>query len=139
MTVHQEMAAGFKKFSEPFPKPNLSLTPHPKPRFTNWGTYTNGVDFLIWKGVFEVSNRREKLCLHIIHFKILVFIHMATSVNIFKIIYAYIDWYILLFPQFLLSSDILEVHVRITKCRRAIFGRECLRILVLNLNHGNWL
>jgi len=47
MTVYQEFAAGFKKFSEPFPKPNLSLTPHPKPRVTNWGTCTTGVDFPI--------------------------------------------------------------------------------------------
>ena len=38
--------------------------------FPNWGTCTP-------RGTFEVSNRREKICLYITHFKL--FMHMNSS------------------------------------------------------------
>jgi len=68
----------------------------------------HGVDFPILKGTFEVRNGREKLCLHIIHFEILAFIHRPTSVNIFsKSVDAYrYSKYIFLFSSAFLSEEI---------------------------------
>jgi len=64
--------------------------------------------------MFEVSDSREKMCLHIIHFQI--FIH--TSVNIiFKIIiYMLIGKYILVIFHRLFVIRILGGHAHLSEC-----------------------
>jgi len=66
----------------------LGLTSNHNPKGSQTrvhGHVSLGIDFPIWKCIFRVSNSREKLCLHIIYFEILVFVHRSTSVKIFKI------------------------------------------------------
>ena len=65
-SVPRYQALSFKKFSDPCPN-----------RFESWtnclqtGVYVPlGIDFPIWKCILKVSNRRKKLCLHIIDFEI---------------------------------------------------------------------
>jgi len=124
----------------PSANPNLSLTPHPKSRVTNWGTCTAGVDFPIRNGVFlrlviEGKNyvyiifvsKYSCLCICLLQW-ILSKSFVPISINRY-----------LLFSSPFLSQEILEVHGHIAICRRITFARVCLWILVLNLNHGDRL
>jgi len=67
----------------------------------------------------------EKLCLHIIRFEILVFIHRSTSVNIiFKISRCLLVNIFLLFSSAFLLQEILGVHAHITKCWRGAWPEK---------------
>ena len=97
-----------------------------------------GVDFPIWKGTFKLSNGREKLCLHIIHFEILVFIHRSTSVNIiFKISRprCLLVNIFLLFSSAFLQYELLGVHAH-NKMLKGCMAGKSLGILVLNMGVG---
>ena len=141
MNLYQEIAPSFKKFGDSTPalSPNLSLTPHPKPRVHKLVHVTLEIDFPIWKGTFKVSNSRENF-VYILFISKYSYLYIGLRQWMFsKSLYAYIGKYIFVIFLSLFVIRNFRGTCSYNEMLKGYIARESLEILVLNLNLGDQL